>query len=49
LGESNVPKATAKVGLSSTAPIVLPHTEQNARLDQSDDRHLDGAPPGPVH
>ncbi len=49
LGESNIPKASANVGLSSIAPIVLPHTEQKARLDHSDERHVDGMPPVPIH
>lgn len=48
-GESNAPSTNAITGLSSTAPIVLPHCGQKAREDQSEDRHVAGAPPGPVH
>jgi hypothetical protein len=48
-GESKTPKAMAKVGLSSTAPMVLPQIGQKARLDQSDERHMEGVPPGSIH
>jgi hypothetical protein len=31
------------------APMELPQTLQKARLDQSEDRQVVGAPPGPIH
>ncbi|BDF93994.1 hypothetical protein KAN5_08320 [Pseudoalteromonas sp. KAN5] len=49
LGKSNVPSASANVGLSSIAPIVLPHSEQKALLEYSDERHNFDEPPEPVH
>ena len=49
LAESNAPRSNATVGLSSMAPIELPHALQKARLDQSEDRQAVGAPPGPTH
>lgn len=48
LGESKVPTARASVGASSIAPIVLPQTGQKARLDHSEERQVEGCPPGPV-
>jgi hypothetical protein len=49
LGRSNAPVTNATTGASSIAPIVLPQVGQKARDDHSDDRHVDGTPPGPVH
>jgi hypothetical protein len=37
------------VGLSSMAPIELPHTGQKARVDQSEERQVLGMPPDPTH
>ncbi|KFC75598.1 hypothetical protein FG93_00619 [Bosea sp. LC85] len=36
------------MGSSSTAPMQLPQAGQKARLEWSDERKSDGAPPGPV-
>ena len=48
-GLSKTPVTRPIVSASSTAPSVLPHLEQKARLEKSDDLQVDGAPPGPVH
>lgn len=48
LGRSKVPTRSATTGLSSIAPILLPHIEQKARLEKSDERHVAGVPAGPV-
>jgi hypothetical protein len=46
---SKLPSTSAITGASSIAPSVLPHAGQKDRLEKSDDRNVDGAPPGPVH
>lgn len=45
---SKFPTSSATIGSSSIAPKVLPHTEQKARLEPSDERYVEGAPPGPT-
>jgi hypothetical protein len=46
---SKAPVASATVGSSSIAPIVLPQLLQKALLDQEEERQVEGLPPGPTH
>jgi len=39
----------ATVGSSSIAPMVLPQELQNARLENEEERQVEGLPPVPTH
>ncbi|KTE15236.1 hypothetical protein ATE76_04955 [Sphingopyxis sp. H093] len=47
-GLSNTPISKATIGSSSIAPKLLPQVGQKVRLEKSDDRQVEGGPPGPV-